>query len=342
MDIDDTINLIKFEKGDYMPEQLKSRVLTIFQILWKQTDENHPITIRHIQAQLQDIGISAGRKTIADDIVSLREAGYDIICNKRQQNQYFIGSRDFELPELMMLINAVQAVHFITPRKRKKLISKLSAEASRYQAQELLHLTKANPAKQDPNHSIYYTIEDIRVAISKNQKVSFQYLDYTVSKERILKHDGYEYYLSPYDLMWSGDLYYVIGFSERHEKVATFRVDRMVNLVICDEIATPHPVSYHVEEYRRRIFQMYGGTPYQVVMRCENSLMNAVIDKFGIDCNIKPDGNTHFFLIAEVATSPTFFSWIFNFAGQMEIISPSNVVKEYRQRLKMALTMSTH
>lgn len=320
-----------------MPDQLKSRVLTVFQILWEQTDENHPTTIRSIQEQLQAIGINAGRKTIADDIISLREVGYDIICNKRQQNQYFIGSRNFELPELMMLINAVQAVKFIAPRKRRKLIKKLTAQASQYQAEELVQLAKTAPVKQDINQSIYYTIEDIRLGIAQQLKVTFQYMEYNTAKKRILKHGGHLYEFSPYDLMWNGDLYYVIGYSERHGKVATFRVDRITNLTLTDKFAEPYPKYYRVAEYRHRIFQMYEGETYKVTLRCDNSLMDAVIDRFGVDCNILCEDCDHFLVTEEMAISPTFFSWVFNFVGKIEILYPDEVISEYASCLKLAL-----
>lgn len=328
---------ITSRKGDFVPEQLKNRVLSVLHILWRQTDENHPITIREILEQLQGMGIVAGRKTISDDIASLQMAGYDIICNKRQQNQYFIGSRDFELPELMMLINAVQAVRFIPPRKRKRLIEKLTAQASQYQGAMLIQQAQATPVKQDANQSIFYMIEDLRMAIAQKSKVTFQYFEYTGQKERVLKHDGQEYQFSPYDLMWSGDLYYVIGFSEAHGKIATFRVDRMTNLNPSDEPAQSYPSDYRVEEYRQRIFQMYEGRTYLVTLRCENSLMNAVVDRFGIDCNSQTDGETHFTVTTEIAISPTFYGWLFQFAGKMEVVAPRAVAEEYRETLRRAL-----
>ncbi len=320
-----------------MPEQLKNRMLTIFQLLWEQSDEDHPITIRQMQDVLLKDGIKVGRKTVADDILALQAAGYDIVCNKRQQNQYFIGARTFELPELMLLIDAVQATQFIAPRKKSQLIKKLTAQASCHQGAELTQSIKPSNPRYDNNQSIYYMMDWLRTMIAKGRSVAFQYFEYTAQKERVLKHDGQIYVVSPYDLMWNGDRYYLIGYSEIHGKIATFRIDRITNLEPRKEAAKPKPKDYQPQEYRNQVFQMYDAQTYDVTLRCHNSLMTAVIDRFGVDCETSPQDDTHFHLTATISASPTFYAWVFTFGGNMEIVAPQEVVNGYRERLLGAL-----
>lgn len=254
-----------------MPD--KNRPLAIFQYLWNHTDESRPAIITEILAYLESQGIHADRKTVAADIRDLQEAGWDIVCNRSRQNQYFIGDRGLELAELKLIIDAVQAARFISPHKTEAIVEKLTRLAGPSDREELHRRLFVQGKAKTTNEAVLYTIDLLHTAIRQRQAVEFQYLEYTSQKEKIPKHGGQLYCLSPYDLVWDSDRYYVVGWSESHGKVAKFRVDRMLRPDLSQkEFHTPS-ADYNVEVYFRQVFQMYDGEPCQVTLRCAGNLM---------------------------------------------------------------------
>lgn len=205
----------------------KSRALYIFKYLWDHTDEEHPATTADIIQYLASIGISTTRKTVAEDAAELQNSGFDVICNRSRQNEFFIGSRHMELAELKMLVDAVQAAKFISPKKSKELIGKVTELASPYQSDTLKRSLFVDDKVKTSNESVYYAVDTLHEAIQKQKTVAFRYIEYTPQKKRAYKHGGQVYLLSPYDMVWNSDAYYVFGFSESHGKVVKFRVDRM-------------------------------------------------------------------------------------------------------------------
>lgn len=322
-----------------MPSENKSRLLYILKYLWKQTDENHPVTISEIIAYLHEYGIKTNRKTVSDDIAQLQEAGLDVVCNKSRQNQYFIGMRNLELPELKMLVDAVQAARFITPKKSNELIGKLSSLTSNYQAKELNRKIYVDGRVKSANENIYYSIDLLQTAINSCKKVRFQYYEYTAEKKRVLKHKGQVYTFSPYDLVWCNDSYYVFGYSEgnHHDKVIKFRVDRIYKPMLTADSAVAQPKEYDIAEYCRQVFSVYDAKAYTVQLLCENSMMKSIVDRFGEKVQTKTADCGHFFATVDVSASPTFYAWVFTFGGKIRIISPNEVKKEYNQMLKDAM-----
>ncbi len=270
-----------------MPIENKSRILYIYKYLLEHTDEKHPATICEINTYLNSIGIKAGRKTIAGDIRQLQEFGYDVICNKCRQNQYFIGSREFELVELKMLVDAVQAARFITPKKSKLLIDKLSAMTSPYQSIELNRQLYIDERVKTNNENVFYTVDMLYSAINEKKQITFKYYEYTPEKKKAFKHNGQVYVFSPYDLVWSNDSYYVFGFSKSHDKVVKFRVDRMCSLNMTEKPIWEKPRDYNIAEFCRKVFMMYDTETCTVELLCENSLMKAIIDRFGFNVETK-------------------------------------------------------
>ena len=323
-----------------MPSENKSRLLYIAKYLWQQTDESHPVTISEIITYLDGCGIITNRKTVSDDMVQLQESGLDVVCNKSRQNQYFIETRNLELPELKMLVDAVQAARFITPKKSKELIGKLSSLTSTYQAKELNRKLYVDGRVKSANENIYYIIDLLQSAINSSKKIHFQYYEYTAEKKRVLKHKGQVYVFSPYDLVWCNDSYYVFGFSEgnNHDKVIKFRVDRMHKPVMTDEKAIAIPKEYNIAEYCRQVFSVYDAQNYTVELLCENSVMKAIVDRFGVKVQTRTADCGHFIATAFVSASPTFYAWVFTFGGKIRIISPHEVKKEYNQMLKDAMS----
>ena len=320
-----------------MHNENQRRIFLLLRLLYDQTDEDHYISVADILQFWKNNGILAGRKSVYSDIDLLMEMGVDIICIKSTQNRYFIGSRLFQVPELKLLVDAVESSHFITEKKSKILIEKLGHLTNKYVANQLnRHIYMDGTTKPD-NETIYYTIDEIQTAIQEKCPISFQYFEYTQDKKKVLKHDGYRYVFSPYAMIWNRDYYYVVGWSEKHEKLAQFRVDRIT--------AIEHLNSGYIEDeafnpatYVQEVFGMYNDDTCAVKLLCHNSTMRNVIDRFGEDVDTSPVDAEHFRVTVNVAPSPPFFSWVFTFGGCIQIEGPDSVLEEIRQMAKWLST----
>ena len=314
---------------------MKQRPLLIFQYLWDNTDEDHPVTIKEIISYLDKNGIHTNRRTVALDLISLQESGFDIICNRSVQNQYFIGNRRLETAELKTIIDAILAAKFISPSKTKSLIDRLSSLASPYQADQLKRNLYVEGKIKTWNESVYYTVDLLQQAIQNERAVTFQYIEYTPRKEKILKHQGQWYVFSPYDLVWDDEAYYVFGWSEgsNHNKIVKFRVDRMVKAK--ETIKTYHkkPDDYNISVICRRVFSMYDGEDRAVTLKCSNEVMKDIIDRFGESVKTRINDNNTFLAEVDVAVSPTFFAWIFAFDGKIIIMEPDDVRDSFDRKI---------
>jgi len=318
-------------KGTAQMLNKKSRILQIKHYLEEYADELNPVTMPQIISHLEKGGISASRKTIMQDISQLMDSGIDVIRNTGHSHEYFIGERHFELPELKLLIDAVAASGFITPRKSAKLIGKLTAFASENQRLELNRQLYVNNQIKSETKNIYHTIDLLHSAINKYKQVTFKYYEYNQHKIKEYKHRRHIYIFSPYALLWNNDRYYTVGFSDKHNKVIAFRVDRIASPKLTDNSATPQPADFDISMYSQSIFQMYEGEGLQkVTLKCENDLMKNVIDRFGIDIETEIIDEEHFAATVEVSASPTFYGWVFLFGGRMKITAPNSVIEEYR------------
>ena len=313
---------------------VKNRTLLVLKYLWDNTDIDHPATMKDILAHLDENGITTTRKTVSADIEDLKDFGIDIDCQRSTQNRYFIDVRTFELPEVKLLVDAVQSSRFITPQKSKRLIKKLSTFVGPYQGNILKRQLYVDDRVKAGNEGIYYTVDNIHTAIMERKRVAFQYQEYNQNKEKILKHNGAVYEFSPYALLWNDDCYYVLGFSERHGKIVKFRVDRMVGLKIAEKAAVKKPEDFDVADYFSQIFFMYDGEECNVILTCENELMKHVIDRFGEDIPTKPVDKNHFSAAVTVSLSQTFYGWVFSFGGKMKITAPEKAVDDFAQLMK--------
>lgn len=312
----------------------KSRILYILKLLEEYTDELHPMSITDIAEYLDKQEIKAHRRTIMTDIESLKEFGIDIITIKSTQNKYFIGNRNFELPEVKLLIDAVESSKLITQKKSNELIRKLTALASRNQANELNRHIYVDDRVKPENEEVYYTVDSIHTAINSSKQIEFKYYQYTGRKEKIFKNDGYVYSLSPYALIWSEDHYYVIGYSKKHGKISKFRVDRMAQTKIIAVDSTPRPVNFDVAEYAKSVFEMFDGETRTVELKCTNNLMDVIVDRFGESVNTIELGSNCFKAIVDISISPTFYGWVFGFGNKMSILAPIDVKNEYMAMAK--------
>lgn len=312
-----------------MKNESQQALLLLWQYLHQHADEQHPVSVTDILAFWQQHGIQAGRKSVYTDIELLQNVGMDIVCVKSSQNRYFVGQRLFELPELKLLVDAVESSRFITEKKSTALIKKLGHLTSTAQAEQLNRRIYMGGTPKPENESIYYNVDTIHNAVQKKQQITFQYFEYTPKKEKILKHDGYKYRFSPYAMIWNRDCYYAVGWSEKHGKIAQFRVDRMTAVEPLEHTAV-QTLDFDPAEYVRKVFGMYPDNLCTVELLCDNEVMRSVIDRFGENVQTETVDEQHFRATVEVAPSPPFFSWVFTFSGKIRIVSPAAVLEEMR------------
>lgn len=313
----------------------KIRPALILKILYTNTDESHTMTIVDIQTKLQEErGMTAYRATIKEDIDLLIAAGFGIEFIKSSQNRYCYVGREFEVAELKVLADAVESSKFITKEKSERLTEKLSTLAGPFSASELKRNVDVERRIKPGNEQIYYIVDAINDAINHNKKISFQYFSYNIQKQQELKHEGYSYIFSPYKLVWNGDYYYVVGFSDKHGKVVNFRVDRISGQPkILDEDAAGKPQGFNIDTYLNSMFRMYNGKREDIELICDNDVIDSIIDRFGIDYEIKENDATTFRIIVNTVASHVFFSWVFGFSGKVRINAPENVKEEYKKMI---------
>ena len=304
-------------------------LLLLQRYLYEHTDDRHPVSVSDILAFWQEHGIQAGRKSVYSAIEALQSSGMDIVCVKSTQNRYFVGARLFELPELKLLVDAVESSRFITAKKSERLIEKLGKLTSESYAYQLDRHIYMDGTVKPENECIYYSVDKIHSAIQEKRQITFQYFEYTPQKEKVLKHDGYRYQFSPYVLIWSRDYYYAVGWSNKHEKLAQFRVDRMTAVELSNQAAVLAP-DFDPAEYVQKVFGMYPDALRTVELLCDNETMRSVIDRFGEDAATETVDQGHFKVTVEVAPSPPFFAWVFTFCGRIRILSPAEVLDEMR------------
>ena len=315
----------------------KLKILYVMEYLLRKSDEFHPVTVAQLIEELDRHGISAERKSLYDDIESLREFGLDIIQTGTGKNSgYYVASREFELPELKLLVDSVQSSKFITYKKTLMLIKKIERLASVHDAQLLRRQVYVKNRIKTMNESIYYNVDEIHRGIGENRKIRFHYFEYTVQKERRLRRDGAWYQLSPYALRWDDENYYLIGFDSEAGIIKHFRVDKMTDIEITEEVRDGEEIyaALDMGVYARKTFGMFTGEETSVQIRFENDLFGSVIDRLGRDAMLIPDGEEHFTVRTDVIVSPQFFAWVLGFGSKAKILGPESVVKKMREHIR--------
>jgi predicted DNA-binding transcriptional regulator YafY len=317
-----------------MDNDAKLRPIYLMQILKERTDEdNYLSTAQLCKILFDEHGMETHRTTIKSDIEMLQQAGIGIQATRSTQNLYNYIEREFDDAELKLLIDAVESSKFITKTKSDQLVSKISALAGIHKAREMKRNLAVDGRYKAENEHIYY----INDAINQKKKIRFQKAEYNVKKERVLHHDGEKYMFSPYSLVWDGDFYYVIGYSDKYRTIGSHRVDRIAEMPeILDEAAVPAPVGFDINKFINTMFRMYNAPRKEVELVCDNSVMDAVIDKVGTDAPVYACDQHNFRVITEVAVGPVFFNWIFGFSGRVKIKGPEDVKEAYAGMIKAA------
>lgn len=316
-------------------ENQKQKLLYIAQYLMEHTDEHHAVSTPQLIEYLNSQGIKAERKSIYNDIDTLNDFGMDIIRSDEHRGGYMLASRPFELAEVKLLVDLVQSSKFITEKKSRELISKLETLTSKYDAKAMRRQVEIVGRSKTQNETIYYNVDMIHTAISKNVKVRFHYFDWDVNKNMKLRHDGAWYEVSPWKLMWDDENYYLIAYDENADKMKHYRVDKIVDIALTN-MAREGKESFEcmdMAEFSKKTFGMFAGEEKTVRLRCENSLTGVMIDAFGTDVSLRPDGDTHVIVRMEVVVSSQFFGWLAGLGARVEIISPDEVREEYKSYL---------
>ena len=316
--------------------QQKQKLLLIARLLLETSDEDHPLSMNHILTQLHLHGVEAERKSVYDDIDTLRQFGFDIVTRHGQGGGYYIGQRRFELAELKMLVDVVQASQFITERKTAQLIRKLSALTSCHQAAQLQRQVFSTNRVKSMNESIYYNVDALHQTISGKHQVEFRYFDYTVNKQRRFRRDGQRYRVSPYALIWDNVRYYLLAWDDKAGAFKHYRVDRMVDITETDlpRLGGEDYARLDMARYAEQTFDMFGGRPVLVTLEFDDSFAGAVIDRFGKDIMIINSGQGSFTVDVPVTVSSHFYAWVAGLDGGCRILGPAEV----RQGMKDHLT----
>ena len=311
----------------------KLKLLYLMKILTEKTDEEHTLTVPQMIAELSRYGVSAERKSIYSDLEYLRLFGLDICSRKTKTHDYFVASRDFELPELKLLVDSVQSSKFITHKKSLELISKIEKLTSAANAKRLHRQVYVSNRVKTFNETIYYNVDKIHEAIAENKQITFKYFEMNVDKKKVYRKNGDLYRESPVALSWDDENYYLITYKQKYDNYVHYRVDKMEGIEITDDARVLDDKPFDLSEYTKETFGMFSGEGTNVSIKFENELVGVVLDRFGVDVRISKEDEKHFVCRVKVAVSPQFLAWVFSFGNRAEIISPDSVVDEMRRMI---------
>ena len=327
-----------------MEQQLnyrKVKLLKLLEILQRETDQKNPLTTNQLCAKLADIGIPCDRRTLSQDVDVLNSVGYEIMAFMiGHEKAYYIEDRSFSIPELKILIDAVQAASFITEKKSEELIQKIAELGGTHQAEVLTRNLVCFNKRKHGNESIYYNISELEEAISSQHKVIFLYYDIGPDGEKQYRRDGHHYVVEPVQLVLNEDNYYLLSYSSRHRKTSVYRIDRMESVQIIEDKCTKKATSLRdkAENYTVQTFKMFGGPLVYATLEFNKDLIGPVYDKFGEDTVIKCTADDRYTARVHIQKSPTFWGWVFQFAGDMKILKPTALQEEYHEKVRSVLT----
>ncbi len=311
----------------------KFKLYRLAQIMLEKTDDEHYITMPEIMASLSEYDVTADRKSIYADLRDLSVLGVEVegepIGNRYH---YHVINRPFELPELKLLVDAIQSSKFITEKKSNTLIKKLEKLVSKYDAQKLQRQVYVSGRIKTMNESIYYTVDAIHNAISENKRIRFQYYQWNVKKEMELRHNGAWYHISPWGLSWDDENYYLVGYDSDAEMIKHYRVDKMLHIKLSSESREGKErfKKLDMADYAKKSFGMFGGKEQTVKLLVKNSLAGVIIDRFGKNVMLIPADDEHFTVNVDVHVSRQFLGWVFSLGEDIKIVGPDDVVEQMK------------
>lgn len=315
-------------------ENQKQKILVLLDLFKSKTDEEHGVTTSDIIDYLAEHGIKAERKTVYADLNTLKEYGYEISKEKKDGNYYYtLLDRDFQLPELKLLVDAVQASKFISAKKSSELIKKIENLASVYQAKQLQRQVFVSNRIKTNYENVYYNVDELNLAINENRKIKFDYYEWNLSKEMVLRKNGHKNDISPWSLAWDDENYYLVAFDGNSGIIKHYRVDKMRKIEILDEARDGREEfeEFDAAKYAKKVFDMFTGDEQRVKIQFANKLIGVVIDRFGQDIMIIPKGVDQFVVNVNVKVSNMFLGWIIGLGDGAKILEPESVVDEVKQ-----------
>lgn len=317
----------------------KLKIAYLIRILQEKTDETHGLSTEELIRELGRYDISAERKSIYDDIALLQD-DYGLCIEHDKALGYRLSQREFDLPELKLLVDAVQSSRFISASKSDELIRKLKGLTSEHHARDLQRQVTVKNRIKSMNNTTIYSIDTIHNAILHNRRITFQYWGWTVEKQQMARHNGKKYNVSPWMLLWDDEYYYLVAFDEDQQEIRHYRVDRMRAVSESEENRNGREafMKIDVADYSSSIFGMFGGTPVHVTFHCTADMADVVIDRFGKDVILIPDAEG-FRFHADINISPQFFGWVASFGNKIRILSPTRVAEQFKGHLIEALEL---
>ena len=322
----------------------KIKLLKLLDMLRHETDEQHPLTTTQICTKLGNMGIVCDRRTLPRDIATLNDQGYEIMSVMVGHDKcYYVEDRSFSIPELKILIDAVQAASFITDKKTVELVEKIASLGGTHRAEILKSNMVCFNTRKHSNEHIYYNVDTLERAIQDNKKVIFYYYNLDENGNKIYRRDHHHYVVEPIGLVFNEDNYYLMVYSARHDGTANYRVDRMEEVEIIDEDICEKAISLRnsVSGYTEQAFKMFGGQLENVVIEFDRSLIGSVYDRFGENTKMTATSDTKCIASVKIQISPVFWGWLFQFAGEMKIVSPPHLVQEYKNKHQECLNDRT-
>ena len=317
-------------------ENQKLKLITLRDILLQKTDEEHPMNTQQLIEELAKQGIRAERKSIYQDIEALEETGLEIMKISGRSNEYYVAGREFELPELKMLVDVVQAAKFITEKKSRQLIDKLEKQTSVYEAKQLSRDVVVANRSKTANENIFYNVDVIHHAISQDRQITFCYYEWNVKKEFVPRKNGELYHISPWALIWDDENYYLIAYDGEAEIIKHFRVEKMLRITSTKEPREGAELfaDFDVGAYTKKTFGMFAGEEETLTLICENALIGVIIDRFGQEVSVRKRDENTFFLRTKVAVSRQFFGWLSGLGKKVRLHAPEEVAKRYQTYLR--------
>ena len=308
----------------------------------EKTDENHGLTINEIKDELESYGIKSERKSLYDDIEILQSFGLDICTVRTTTVRYYIGNRDFQIPELKLLVDAIQSSKFITRKKSLELIEKLGRLVSENESSQLRREVYVTNRVKTVNEHIYYNVDKIHNAISENKKIGFQYFKWeldTTNGNKIVKtarKNGEYYRVSPWALCWDDENYYLIAYDSEAEIIKHYRVDKMerIRLLKDERDGSELYKDFNPARYAKSVFSMFGGEECEVKLLVDNNFIGVIVDRFGSDLFIVKHDEHSFTVNVNVMLSPQFYAWVFGLGGGVRILAPERAIFEFKDKIK--------
>lgn len=323
----------------------KLKLLYLLDILWHYSDEDHVLTAKQLCEKLEDYGVQAERKSIYTDIATLSQFGLDIINAKSPRRGFFMASRQYEIAEVRLLIDAVQAANFISNKKTIALKDKLYRLVSRSQAEDMESQVFIENKLKCDNEEMYYIIDTINKAIRQGMQIEFSYKKRKLTRKMTTSNEEKKFLVNPYALVWINDRYYLICNNPKYDNLMHTRLDRMKKIEILDEKArsfaevSEYKHVFDATDYASKMFNMYSGEVNQIELRCSNSIIDEILDRFGSEMPLKADGDEHFIIKVQAAMSEGLVSWLLQYGAAIKVQSPMTLANEVKENAARVLAL---